>query len=155
VATPEQPQLPDTGPYLGIAVLCEIVLQEAGGASSVIRITDTINQTAVGPDAPKEMAPFMASVTMIVMIKAGEAHGSFGIVISPEAPGGFQLPSFEQTVHLAGGPWGATLIVPMQLPISIPGVYWFDVSLNDPTTDIRRLLTRVPLEVIYSRGSAS
>lgn len=150
------PELPDRGPYLAVAVLCEKVLQETSGEVSLIRVTDTINQSAVGLDAPKEMPPFMASITMVVMIKAGEAHGSFGIVIRPEAPGGFQLPPFEQTVHLAGGPWGAALVTPMQLPISEPGVYWFDVSLSDPNVDgAARLLTRVPLEVIYSRQGAA
>lgn len=146
------PELPDRGPYLGIAVFCEKVLQEADSGMSIVRITDTINQAAAGPDAPREMPPFIASLTMVIMIKAGEAHGSFGIVVRPEAPGGFQLPAIEQTAHLQGGPWGAALIMPMQLPIPQAGLYWFDVSLSEPNVEgAQRLLTRVPLEVIYSR----
>jgi hypothetical protein len=136
-----------------MAVFCEKVMQESGGGMSLIRVTDTIDQSAIGPDAPREMQPFIASITLVVALKSGEARGSFGVMLRPEAPGGFQMPSFEQTVHLQGGAWGAAIIMPLQLPISVQGVYWFDVFLTDPTDDdSAQFLTRIPLEVVYSRA---
>lgn len=148
------PQMPNTGPFLSVAVLCEKVLQEQNGPASIIRLTDTLSPSAIGPDAPAQMPPFMADLTLMVTLRAGEAKGSFGIKIRPEAPGGFQLPAIEQTVHLAGGPWGASLVMPMQFPINETGVYWFDIFLADPTTESEHLLTRIPLEVIYTRQTA-
>jgi hypothetical protein len=151
VSTPEP--LQSRGPYVSVAVFCEKILQEQDGALSLIRVTDTINQSAVGPDAPREMRPFIADITLVVMLKSGEARGSYGVMLRPEAPGGFQMPPFEQTVHLQGGAWGAAIIMPLQLPISEQGVYWFDVFLTDPTTeDSARFLSRIPLEVVYHRA---
>jgi hypothetical protein len=156
MATPEHTNLPPTGPFVGIAVFCEKVIQESGGPYSLIRVTDTLNQAAIGPGAPRDMPPFIAALTLVIMLKAGQATGSVDLSISPEAPGGFKLPVLEQRVSMQqGGPWGPVLVIPMQLPISVPGVYWFDVLLGDPTTNAAELLTRVPLEVLYSRGSAS
>src|SRR5438128_2611892 len=115
MSSPETPaDLSRTGPFVGIAVLCEKVIQEPEGPFSVIRVTDTINQAAVGPDAPREMAPFMATPTLVIMLKAGQAQGSFDISVRPEAPGGFQLPTLEQRVHMQSGPWGAMLVIPLQ-----------------------------------------
>jgi hypothetical protein len=34
----------------------------------------------------------------------------------------------------------------MQFGVQIPGVYWFDVKLDD------ELITRMPLRVVYQRG---
>jgi hypothetical protein len=151
MSTPEP--LQNTGPYVSVAVFCEKVMHEQGGAISLIRVTDTINQAAVGPEAPREMQPFIANITLVVMLKSGEARGSHGVMLRPEAPGGFQMPPFEQTVHLQGGAWGAAIVMPLQLPVSEQGVYWFDVFLTDPTNaDSAQFLTRIPLEVVYSRA---
>lgn len=147
--TPDTTPLPNTGPYLTMAVICEKVLVEQGGGISVIRITDTINQSAAGPEPPVEMPPFIAdNLTMVVVLRAGQAQGRFGVKIRPEAPGGFQLPSLEQAIQLVGGPWGASVIVPLVLPVAQEGVFWFDVFLTGPSQP-EILLTRVPLEVIY------
>ena len=95
----------------------------------------------------------MASVTLVLILKSGEARGGFGLRLRPEAPGGFQMPPFEQTVQLQGGAWGAAIVMPLQFPVSEQGVYWFDVSLTDPTDeDSAQFLTRIPLEVVYSRA---
>jgi hypothetical protein len=151
MSSPDATSLPATGPYLTMAVICEKVLVEQGGGLSVIRLTDTLNQSAEGPEPPQDMPPFIAEgLTMIVVLRAGEAKGRFGVKIRPEAPGGFQLPSFEQTIQLMPGPWGASVLLPLKLAITAEGVFWFDIFLTGPAMD-EQLLTRVPLEVIYSR----
>jgi hypothetical protein len=135
-----------------MAVLCEKVLQEQDGVLTIIRIIDQLTQTAVGPEAPEQMPPFIAqNLTMVVTIKADQARGRYGLRIRPEAPGGFQLPPVEQAITISPGPGGVNVVMPMALPISAEGVYWFDVILTAPPTDQPdRLLTRVPLEVQYA-----
>jgi hypothetical protein len=146
-------ELPNTGPFVGVAVFCEKVIQEQNGPMTLVRITDTINQSVVGPDTPREMQPFMANITLVVMLKSGQAKGSFGLMLRPEAPGGFQMPPFEQTIHLQGEAWGGAIVMPMLFPVTSPGVYWFDVLLVDPNSDdSEQLLTRIPLEVLYQRA---
>ena len=70
-----------------------------------------------------------------------------------KTPAGERLDPAEQTVHLAGGPWGASLVIPVQFAVEMPGVYWFDVVLSDRVAGSEQLLTRIPLEVIYTRSA--
>jgi hypothetical protein len=50
-------------------------------------------------------------------------------------------------VLLEGDDRGAALVGVMQLQLEEPGLYWFDVLFE------RRLLTRIPLRVVYQRLS--
>lgn len=140
-----------TGPHVVMAVLCEKALQEQDGVISIIRVVDQITQTQTGPDTPEAMTPFVASdLTLVISLKADQARGRYGIKVRPEAPGGFQLPAIEQAIQLqAGGGGGVNLILPLILPVSQEGLYWFDVFLTGPAPQPERLLTRVPLEVVY------
>lgn len=145
------PDSHSTGPHLIAALLCEKVLQEQDGVLSAIRIIDRLEQTAVGPDAPDEMPPFVVNnLTLLVTIKADQARGRYGIKIRPEAPGGILLPPMEQAVTIQSGVGGINVLMPFVLAIQAEGVYWFDVFLTGPAPQEDRLLTRVPLEVIYS-----
>ena len=139
-----------TGPHLNLAVLCEKVLQEQDGVISVIRVIDRLVQSATGPDVPDQMPPFLANnLTMVVSLRSDQARGRYGLKIRAEAPGGFQLPALEHGVQLQGGNTGVNLVMPLSLPIAHDGVYWFDVFLTGPAPKEDRLLTRVPLEVVY------
>jgi len=139
-----------TGPHLVVAAICEKVLQEPDSVLSLIRMVDQITQTATGPEAPEQMPPFLVShLTMVICLKADQARGRYGIKIRPEQPGGQQLPDIEQAVQLTSG-GGVNLILPLVLPITLEGVYWFDVFFTGPPPQPDRLLTRVPLQVVYS-----
>jgi hypothetical protein len=140
---------PPTGPHLIAALLCERVLQEQDGVVSIIRIIDRLTQTAAGAEAPDQMTPFVHPMTMFVALKSDQARGRMGIRVRPEAPGGFQLPAIEQAITLGGTSAGVNLIMPMVLPIDREGIYWFDVFLTGPAPQEDRLLTRIPLEIIY------
>jgi hypothetical protein len=140
-----------TGPHLLAALICEKVLNEQDGVLSAIRIIDRIQQTAVGPDAPEQMQPFVVdNLTLLITIKSDQARGRYGIKVRPEEPSGVQLPPMEQAITIQPGPTGVNLIMPFVLAIQAEGVYWFDVFLTGPAPQADRLLTRVPLEVIYS-----
>jgi hypothetical protein len=151
MSTPEARPPADTGPHLLIAVLCEKVLQESDGVLSVIRVIDRLTQGAAGPEAPEQMPPFILDrLTMLVAIRADQARGRHGIKIRPEAPSGLQMQSVEQGVTIQSGATGINLILPLVLPITEEGVYWFDVFLTGPAPQADRLLTRVPLEIVYA-----
>lgn len=147
MAAPDQ----HTGPHLTMAVLCEKVLHEHDGVISAIRIIDQLTQTATGPEPPEQMPPFISNdLTMVITVKSDQARGRYGIRLRPEQPGGVQLPATEQAITIQPGAAGVNLIMPLVLPIAHEGVYWFDVFLTARPPQPDRLLTRVPLEVIYS-----
>lgn len=134
-----------------MAVLCEKVLTEQDGVVSIIRVIDRLTQTTTGPEAPDNMPPFITdNLTMVVAVRADQARGRFGIKVRPEAPGGIQLPPVEQAITISPGPNGINLVMPLVLPIGAEGVYWFDVFLAARGEQTDKLLTRVPLEVVYS-----
>ncbi len=141
----------ETGPHLLVAALFEKVLQEQDGVLSAIRLIDRVTQSTTDPDAPEQMPPFLTdNLTMLVCLRSDQARGRYGIKVRPEAPGGFQLPAMEQAIQLQPGANGANLILPLVLPITQESVFWFDVFLTGPAPQPDRLLTRVPLEVVYS-----
>ena len=139
-----------TGPHVVIAALCEKVLHEQDGVLSMIRIVDQITQSASGTEAPTQMPPFLTNnLTMAICLKSDQARGRYGIKIRPEQPNGQQLPELEQAIQLGSG-GGVNLIMPLVLPITQEGLYWFDIFLTGLPPQSDRLLTRVPLQVVYS-----
>lgn len=143
--------MPDTGPHLVIAVICERVLTEADGVNSIIRVVDQVTNTASGPDPPKTMPPLLINdLKMVISLKAGMARGRFTISLIAEDPMGVRTPMGEQDVNLSAGNRGVNLISQLQFALQHEGVYWFDVLLGGPNQE-DELLTRVPLEVQYQR----
>lgn len=138
----------ERGPHLNIAAFCDNVIEGKDGTISLIRIVDTITQAATGPDPPAQMPPFIINSTLVVSLKPDEARGRYSVKIRPEAPDGRQLPAPEQAIQLEGGIRGINLIIGMQLAVELEGVYWFDVLFVAAPGD-ERLLTRVPLRVVY------
>lgn len=135
----------DTGPYVGAATFCERVLEEKDGVLSATRMVNQINLKTEGPDAPDEMpAGIVIQTTLLIILRAGQARGSQTVQISIEAPDGSRTDGPEVAVNFGGGPEGGiNMVLPMQLAISIAGLYWADVKVN------KRLVTRVPLDVTY------
>jgi hypothetical protein len=140
----------DGGPHLQMAAFCENVLEDKEGVLSLVRVVDQVTQTATGPDAPDQMPPFILShLTLVIMLKADQARGRYAVKIRPEDPSGIQLPPAELPIHLEGSNRGVNLLVPLQIPISLEGVYWFDVLFMPGRNEEDRLLSRVPLAILY------
>jgi hypothetical protein len=132
------------GPFLIAAVMCEKVLTDKDGAISMIRAVDKITATATGPVVPEQMPPTQVNLSLVIMLKAGEARGRFMVKIRPEAPGGVRLAETELPVSFPGAPdAGANLIVNFGLVAAHEGLYWIDILLDD------QLLTRSPLRIEY------
>ena len=140
----------DKGPYLSAALLCEKLLIERDGVASVIRIIDRVTHTAVGVSPPEQMEPFNYALTLVVTLKAGWAQGSYPMriaLVSPERGGRDIL---KQTVFFEGGEdRGNSVVGQIAVRFDIEGIYWFEVFLGEQKSE--RLLTRIPLRVIYLR----
>ena len=140
------PVAPPGGPYLQVAVLCEKALQEQDGVLSLIRIVDRITTTAIGPDAPAEMPPVPVNLTAVIVLKAGQARGRYGLRIGLEAPSGLDAgPDVHLPVFLEGEDRGVNLVVAVNLQAEQEGLYWFNVFFGDDEV----LLTRIPLRIVY------
>lgn len=140
------PEAPPTGPYLQAALLCEKVLNERDGVLSFIRVVDRIMISAVGPDVPAEMPPTAVNLTMVIVLKSGEARGSHPVRISFEAPSGQQFGDHQVPVLLEGdADRGHNMLINLAFQAEQQGVYWFNVYFGD--NDV--LLTRTPLRIVY------
>ena len=135
----------DRGPYVTVATFCEQVLQEASGVLSLIRIVDRMTTTATGPNAPEQMPPAQLNWTLVISLKSGDARGSHPVKIVPQLPSGETLQPITLSAHLEGENKGQNLLATMNMPLAMPGIYWFHIFVDD------QLMTKVPLEVIYSR----
>lgn len=135
----------ERGPYLTTATFCEQVLQEGSGVLSLIRIVDRMIITASGPDTPEQMPPAQLNWTLVVTLKSGDARGSHPVKIVPQLPSGETRSPVTLSAHLEGDNKGQNLISRMNMLLQMPGIYWFHIYVDD------QLITKVPLEVIYSR----
>lgn len=135
----------ELGPYLQIATLCERVLREADGVSSLIRIVDTVTHHEHGPNPPEEMPEFHFPLTLFICFKSGRARGRHEISIIPEQPSGESLTPMIVSVNLEGENKGVNIASRIDIPYKYEGLYWFRVEFD------KKLVTRIPLEVRYSR----
>lgn len=135
----------ERGPYLQVAAFCEQVIEDKAGVLSLIRVVDRMIVTAHGPNAPEQMPPTTLNWMLVLSFKSGEARGSHPVRIVPELPSGGTLAPVTLSIHLEGANRGAQIISRFNLPLEMPGVYWFKVFVDE------ELATQIPVEVIYSR----
>lgn len=144
--TQDNPNVPfSQGPFLSAAFLCEKVLQEKDGVTSVIRIVDRINRAVIGPELKTEMEPFDHNLFLYLTFKAGKARGPMELNIRLEDPSGASKSPLTQTVNFEGDDErGVNIVADFRLRIQLPGLHWFDIFLD------RVRVTRIPLRVLYS-----
>ena len=141
----------ETGPYLAMAVLCERAIREVDGVISLVRITDKVTCTLVGPVMPDPLPALPeVSLSLVIMLRAGEARrGPYVIRVRPEPPSGEPIAETELSVNFKDPPEiGANFIINLTMAVNQEGVYWITVLLNDD------LLTRIPLQVEYDLQQA-
>ena len=140
----------DKGPYLSAALLCEKLLIEKDGVTSAIRIIDRVTRTVVGVNPPEQMEPFDYVLTLVVTLKAGWVHGAYPVRIALVSPQGESRDILKQTVFFEGGEdKGNSIVGQMAVRFEVEGIYWFEVFFGEQETE--RLLTKIPLRVIYLR----
>ena len=144
--------MPDTGPHVAVAVLCERVITEGDGVLSLIRIVDRVTQSATGPDPPDLMPAFIVdNLQMVLALKSDQARGRHRIKLVIEDPSTTRTPVTENDVNLSPGNQGINVVIPVKLGLELEGVYWIDVILSAPRGQEDKLMTRVPIEVVYQR----
>lgn len=132
------------GPYIQMATFCEKALQEADGVLSIIRAVDRIVVTAQGSEVPSELPQGNLQLTLVVALKSDDARGRHPVSLRIQQPSGVFLPERTFDAMFEGEERGVNLILQLQLE-ALEGLYWFDVAINE------RVLTRVPLRVMYQR----
>lgn len=135
----------ERGPYIQVAAFCERVLTEPDGVMSLIRVVDVVTHSAHGPSAPEQMPEVRFPLDMVLVFKSGSARGRHDVTITPELPSGEPLPSLSASIRLEGEGRGAVLRSRLDMPFRMEGLYWFGVQFDG------RIITRIPLEVRYSR----
>lgn len=139
----------EQGPYVAIACLCEMVIEDKTGVLSLIRIIDRLTHTEAGPNPPKEMPPFTHSWFLVLTLKSGMAQGRYDIRIQLQRPDGSVEDVNTTTVHFEGEEKGHNLIGQIITQFHIEGLHWYKIYLEDG--DRQDLLTAVPFRVMYNR----
>lgn len=130
-------------PYVQIASFCQTVIPEANGTLSLIRLIDRFPVTG----QTKQMQPTTINLTLAVVLKAGNMTGASTVTIRPSKPDGSPMPPLNMPVLFEGMERGVGIITQMGLVVSEPGLYWFDVLIEEEV-----LLTRIPLRILYQQG---
>ena len=133
------------GPYIQVAGFCEYVLREADNVRSVIRLIDQINHSVRGEDVPEEMPEFHYPIWLVLCLKCGKSRGRHELQIVPELPSGETMPPIAISVQMEGEGKGANVLSKIDIPYRMEGLYYFIVRFDGI------LLTRLPLEIRYSR----
>lgn len=84
-------------------------------------------------------------MTLVLTLKSGRARGRHEITIQPELPSGEALPTATISVQLEEAGKGVNVVSPVDIPYKLEGLYWFNIRFDGG------IITRVPLEVRYSR----
>lgn len=144
------------GPYVSVAALCELVLQEKVERLSCVRfmdkleVTSTLSRPPVS-DEEKELIPKVMPVVPfpvhgLVSLKSGGFIGKKMIRIDLITPSGKGIKRTGENVFPAvfeGGEHGVNLILDFTLNTEEEGLYYFDVVLDD------EVITRIPLRVTF------
>jgi len=133
------------GPFVQVACFCENVIDDKSNVLSLIRIIDTITQTAVGNPPPENMPPANMTFKLVIMLKSGVARGRHNLRITPELPDGSTKDSIITTVHFDGEEKGHNQVANLSFSFPLEGLYWFDVFIDDEK------ITSLPMRVKYNR----
>jgi hypothetical protein len=137
--------MPERGPYLKVAALCENVIQDNQGVLSLIRIIDRTTRTIQGPTVPEQMEPFSQRLYLVLMFVSGEEHGTRELNLVMVKPNGMRLPMTTTNVLFEGQDRGANVVIQADLQADMEGLYWIEVLIQD------EFVTRVPWRVVYQR----
>ena len=137
------------GPFVQVACFCEMVLEDKTGVLTLIRVIDTITQTAAGPNPPEDMPPMSFNTRLVIMLKSGEARGRSTLKVVPQLPTGATKSPIDITVYFDGDERGQNVITNMTFVCEMEGLYWFNLYIDNEK------LTAIPLRVKYNRVIAT
>ncbi len=120
-----------SGPWIQTAVLCE----RAGTADGKLVATDIIDGVAIEGGTQLDL-------DMVIALVRGDWQGTVKLHVVAFDPEGTPLAAMDVEGDPPAIPYAISrVVVPIELVPGQPGVYWFDLSVED------RTLTRVPLRI--------
>jgi hypothetical protein len=128
-------------PLMQMAVFCERVIEESDNVVSLMRIVDRV---VVSTDKD-ELPPGIIKLWIAVMFKAGDAIGKRTIKVEGKDPSGDSIFVMQSNSTFEGAGHGTRSCVEAQIPITAPGMHWFDVYVDD------QWMTKMPLEIAYRK----
>jgi hypothetical protein len=127
-------------PWVQVAAFADTVLEDKGGALSVIRIVDRF--TLPKPPGWDGKTHLDMPVFGLLAFKSGDVKGQRTIRIYGTSPKGKRKKVFEQEVEFPGGDVGINMTLRMAFAFKTEGTHWLDVYVD------RWLATRMPLTVV-------
>jgi hypothetical protein len=101
-------------PYVAVATFCERTLQEKDNVYSLVRIVDTITFPVAG-----EIPPPLLQLTLMVILRAGDASGRYEVRFVMRKPSGERLETVRATIDFTGEERGANIQATLLLRPSI------------------------------------
>lgn len=129
-------------PYVQVAAICQVPMQETTGLFSIIRLMDRL---PVGGFTDEMQPQPLNQLSLVVILKAGEMRGKYTLKIIPHTPSGQSLPALQMPALFEGEERGVILCTPLGIVATEEGLYWFDVMIE------QEVLTRIPLRVMYQK----
>lgn len=137
---------PNGGPYLLAALICQRAQQDQYGSFSIINVLEQLIVGTEDPKAPEKMPTFRFQAALVVQLASGRIAGPRTLSVTLIEPSGGSRETFSQEVELKGEDHRVTVVSNLSLDATEDGLYWFNIALDG------RLLTRVPLRIVYQRG---
>ncbi len=129
-------------PFVQVAAVCAMPLQERNGTLSLIKIMDRIPVQGIADEMQRQP---LQNFALVVILKSGDMKGKFNLKIIPETPSGKRLQPTVLSVLFEGEERGVAAVMPVPLVAEEEGLYWFDVLIEED------LLTRIPLRIMYQK----
>jgi len=136
------------GPFVRAAFFCETVLEEANRMQSFIRVLDQINVTVGGASTaqlPESLPQIPWRGNLVISLVGGRATGRSSLNVKVETPDGLIKEMTAIDVRFTTPNTPQNVVFQLELTLTHEGLHWFRVAVED------RELTRIPLEVTYSR----
>jgi|ERR1700693_745384 len=133
---------PAPRPYVQVAAICQVALQEANNFLSIIRIIDRVPLQGFTPEMqPQPLHNFM----LAIVLKSGGMRMKCQITVKIETPTAQKATLFESSALFEGEDRGIQIVAPVAYIAKEEGLYWFEISVEED------VLTKIPLRVMYQK----
>jgi hypothetical protein len=124
-----------SGPFVGLAVLCQRVDRQPDGSTDLIGIVDGFSLDSPFLDKSQEVT---MRLNAVISLRAGDLRGSHTLAVRGRYPAGLDGPMVSRLVEFTDDLPVATLLIPVEIELEHVGTYWFDVLFD------QRTITRIP-----------
>lgn len=124
-----------SGPFVGLAVLCQRVDRQPDGTTDLIGIVDGASLDSPFLDKNQEVT---MRLNAVISLRAGDLRGSHTLAVRGRYPAGLDGPMVSRLVEFTDEVPAATLLIPVEIELEHVGTYWFDVLFD------QRTITRIP-----------